>query len=197
MSEKKKRQSKKGTRAALLKAARAELLDGNGDLEVAKVAKRAGVSDGLTYYHFGNKTGLLHAIVMDFYAKMDDQVTAILFAGDTWAEREKTRVYAMIELYYQDPIALLVTERLSTDPAFSEQETTRAKRISHLGAMNIAHAQRKGEIDSSLEPLLLVSMILAGVTAGVKAALNAEPRVPIAQAQQEIWSFVSRSAGVN
>lgn len=47
--------AKESTRKRILDAARQEIVLGKGDLEVANVAKRAGVSDGLTYYHFGNK----------------------------------------------------------------------------------------------------------------------------------------------
>lgn len=187
----------KGTREQLLKAARIELLRGDGDVEVAKVAKRAGVSDGLTYNHFGNKGGLIRAIVADFYQAMDDQVAAIPFEGRTWAQREKQRVFAMVEFFYQDPVALIAATRLRTDPAVVAEDAQRNTRLHQLGARNIAQAQREGEIDSALNPLLLVSMILAGVMEGVRTALNAETPLALGTAQAEIWAFVARAAGVS
>ena len=39
-------------------------------------------------------------------------------------------------------------------------------------------------------------MILAGVTEGVRTALSAKPAVAMQDAQQEIWPFVARAAGV-
>lgn len=197
MSQSSLQEDRKGARAAILQAAREELIAGNGDLEVAKVAKRAGVSAGLTYYHFDNKSGLLNAIVSDFYTTMDDRILAVPFEGATWAAREKARVFSMVEFFYSDPVAILVATRLRTDPAFAADEAGRTRRINQLGARNIAQAQREGEIDAARDPLLLVSMILAGVTEGVRTALGAEPPMPLAAAQAEIWTFVALAAGVS
>lgn len=184
------------TRDQLLQAARAELVQCSGELELARVAQRAGVSDGLTYYHFGNKSGLIRALVRDVYQSLDDRVAAVPFEGDTWAERERQRVFAMVDFFYRDPVALMVATRLRTDPCLVEEEVARTRRLNELGAKNIAQAQRAGEIDATLDPLLLVSMILAGVMEGVLTALNARPAIPMAQAQEQIWQFVARAAGV-
>lgn len=190
------KKSRKATRDQILQAARAELVEGGGDVELARVAKRAGVSDGLTYYHFGNKAGLIQALVHDFYTAMDDRVTAVPFAGDTWAERERGRVFAMVEFFYHDPVALLVATRLRTEPSLIAEEAERTKRMNELGARNIAQAQSTGEINTTYNPLLLVSMILAGVTEGVRVALSTSPATPLRDAQNEIWAFVARAAGV-
>ena len=194
---KKRRKSNKATRQQLLNAARQELIEGDGDLELAKVAKRAGVSDGLTYYHFGNKAGLIKALVLEFYDAMDERITAVPFDGETWTERERARVFAMVSFFYENPVALLVSTRLRTEPALLQEAQERSLRLSKLGARNIQQAQRAGEISSNYNPLLLVSMILAGVTEGVRTALSAESAIPLTQAQEEIWSFVARAAGVN
>ncbi len=196
MSQSAVKEDRKGTRAHILQAAREELVAGNGDLEVAKVATRAGVSAGLTYYHFANKSGLLNAIVSDYHATMDDNLLAVPFEGATWAEREKARVYAMVEFFYRDPVAILIATRLRTDPTFALEEAERNQRTNQMGARNVAQAQRDGEIDPARDPLLLVSMILAGVTEGVRTALSAEPPMPLAAAQAEIWTFVALAAGV-
>lgn len=197
MTPSRKKANRKGTRELLLKAAREELIAGNGDLEVANVSKRAGVSAGLTFYHFGNKSGLLNAIVNDFYRKLDDSIVAVQFDGETWAEREQARVHAMVEMYYQDPVAVLVATRLRSDPAYASEEAQRAKRLDQLGAKNIAQAQRGGEIDKHFDPLLLVSMLLAGVTSGVCSALSRQPPLPLEEAQQQIWCFVERAVGLD
>ena len=190
------KQDRKGTRAHILKAAREELIDGNGDLEVANVAKRAGVSAGLTYYHFDNKSGLLNALVGDHYATMDAEILAVPFEGATWAERERARVYCMVEFFYSEPVSILISTRLRTDPTFAAEEAERNERTNEMGARNVAQAQRDGEIDPGRDPLLLVSMILAGVTEGVRTALSAQPPKPLAEAQAEIWNFVAMAAGV-
>ena len=87
---------------------------------------------------------------------------------------------------------------LGTQLLFSllERQRERQRRLDALGARNIAQAQRAGEIDSKLDPHLLVSMILGGVLAGVDHSLSSDPPKPRRRVQREIWSFVARAAGV-
>lgn len=190
------RRSRKVARRDLLAAARAELVDGDGELEVANVAKRAGVSDGLTYYHFGNKAGLLNALVQDFHERLDDTISAVPYEGDTWAERERHRVFEFVQFLYTDKAAPIVFKKVRADPLLSAHEREREIRLNKLGARNIAQAQREGEIDPAHDPLLLVSMIIGGVAAGVNEALAMTPPKPLKQAQEEIWAFVERAAGL-
>jgi hypothetical protein len=42
-----------------------------GEVEVAAVARRAGVSAGLPYRYFGTRSGLLIALVDDFYGRLE------------------------------------------------------------------------------------------------------------------------------
>ena len=55
-----------GTPARLIRAAQEELIQGRGLLEMQAVAKRAKVSVGLAYHHFGSKAGLIAAVVEAF-----------------------------------------------------------------------------------------------------------------------------------
>jgi len=58
------------TRSRLLEAAASELVERDGQLEVASVAARADVSVGLLYRYFGSKAGLVRAVVEDFYDRL-------------------------------------------------------------------------------------------------------------------------------
>ncbi|MDH6194041.1 AcrR family transcriptional regulator [Mycobacterium frederiksbergense] len=49
-------------RQQLLDAARDELVDGNGAIELSGLTRRAGLSTGALYHHFGSKSGLLAAL---------------------------------------------------------------------------------------------------------------------------------------
>ncbi len=71
------------TRARLLEAAMAELVERDGALEVASVAARADVSVGLLYRYFGSKAGLVAAVVADFY----DRLMTEIARGRTTAAR--------------------------------------------------------------------------------------------------------------
>lgn len=63
-----------GTRERLIRAAEKELIWSHGHLEMQPVAKRAQVSVGLAYHHFGSKAGLIAAVVEDFYNRLDQVV---------------------------------------------------------------------------------------------------------------------------
>ena len=65
------------TRARLLEVAGQELFD-RGQIEVAAVAERAGVSVGLLYRYFANKDELVTALVDEFY---DRNVKLLLSAA--------------------------------------------------------------------------------------------------------------------
>ena len=58
------------TQRSLLDAAVAEWSE-TGEVEVAAVARRAGVSAGLPYRYFGTRAGLLIALVEDFYGRLE------------------------------------------------------------------------------------------------------------------------------
>ena len=81
------------SRRRLLEAAAAELVERDGDLEVAAVAARAGTSVGLIYRHYGSKAGLLGAVIDDFYDRFDAEVIApaLRAEGADWGARERLR----------------------------------------------------------------------------------------------------------
>ena len=162
-----------------------------------EVAARAGVSEGLAYYYFGNKPGLLDAVVRDFYDRLDESIMAVPFPGDTWVERERTRIGEFVRLMYEDPVAPLVLNVLRVNPALHAEEQERRRRLNALGARNVAEAQRDGEISPSHDPQMLVAMILGGVMAGVTEALSEVPRKPLSEVQAAAIAFVLRAAGVS
>lgn len=189
------RRSAGEARRLLVAAARDALLEGAGDLEVAQVVRRAGVSEALAYYHFGSKAGLLDAVVRDFYTRLDDAVLAVPIDGASWRVRERARTHEFVRLMYEDPLAPLVVNVVRADPALRVEEHERQRRLHRLGSLNIAAAQRSGEIRPDLDPALLVAMILGGVMAGVSEALAQAPPKPLEQTQEEVWSFVERAVG--
>jgi len=191
-----KRRSPREARRLLVEAARAALVEGGGDFEMVEVARRAGVSEGLAYYHFANKPGLLDAVVRDFYEQLDESVVAVPFPGATWLERERARIGEFVRLMYEDPVAPLVLNVLRVNPALHAEEQERRRRLNALGARNIAEAQRDGEISPEHDPQMLVAMILGGVMAGVTEALSESPRKPLTETQAATFAFVLRAAGI-
>src|ERR1700761_6630722 len=106
-----------GTPERLIRAAQEELIHGHGLLEMQAVAKRAQVSVGLAYHHFGSKAGLIATVVEAFYERLD----AAAFAGAKlpsriWADRERERIGAYVAFHYDHPFAPLIIGPLSRSP---------------------------------------------------------------------------------
>ena len=180
----------------MLQAAHKVLLEGEGELEMLQVARRAGVSEGLAYYHFGNRAGLLKAVVRDFYRRFDDAIGAVPFPGKHWLVREEARTKEAVRFMYEDPVASLVLNVVRADPALHAEEVERTRRLNRLGARSIAKAQRDGQISRAHDPSLLVAMILGGVMAAVTEALATQPPKPLPETQKQVWAFVVRAAGL-
>lgn len=184
------------TKKLLIEAACHVLVANNGELEIGDVARRAGVSSALAHYHFGNKAGLLTAVVAAFYSRLDDAIVARPYEGVSWIDREVCRIHDLVSFFYEDPVAVLVINTLQRDPSLGFEGVERARRMNRLGALNIAQAQRDGDIDPAFDPALLVSMILGGVMAGLNEALATNPRPEAAGVAAQICGFVARAAGV-
>jgi len=181
----------------ILDAAAAELVAGNGALEMQAVARRAGVSVGLAYHHFGSKGGLLAAVAEAFYARLDEAAgNAAVGDIDGWAEREHRRVRLAVAFHYREPLAPLVLGRLSAEPEVAAVEKAHFERQVRRGARNIAQGQETGAIPARHDPSLLVAMVLGGVRAGVVTALARRPRPTAAALSREIWSFVEAATHV-
>ncbi|MGI5127413.1 TetR/AcrR family transcriptional regulator [Pseudonocardia sp. CA-107938] len=176
-------------------AAATEELATTGDVEVAAVARRAGVSVGLPYRYFGTRSGLLGAIISAFYDRLDEAVIDREFAGDTWYDREQARVIAWVDHLYDDPLAPVVLGRSGGDAATAGIEVQRLHKAVELGARNIARGQRDGDLPADRDPELLVAAVLGGVHTAIALALTRTPRPDRARVATELWAFVRGAAG--
>lgn len=166
-----------------------------GDVEVAAVARRAGVSVGLPYRYFGTRSGLVSAVVSAYYDRLDEAVVTREFEGTTWQDRERARVAAWVDHLYDDPLAPVVLGRLGGDAETVSIETQRLHQAIELGARNIARGQRDGDLPSDRDPELLVAAILGGVHMALAVALTRTPRPDRARVAEEAWAFVAGAAG--
>ena len=92
-----RRRDPKATRVKILASAEKLLAANNGALEMAWVARDAGISHGIAYHHFGSREGLLQAVAIAFYNQLDDEVLMAPMAEfDSWREREQARSRAHI-----------------------------------------------------------------------------------------------------
>lgn len=183
------------TRRRLLRAA-ADLLVADGEVEVAKVAARAGVSAGLPYRYFGTRSGLVAAVVEDFHDRLAEAVVHREVAGATWSERERQRVEAWVRFLYDDPLAGAVLGGLGGDAVVAESWRQRLALAVEVGTRNIARGRRDGDLPPGPDPATLAAAVLGGVQAAVAEALARDRRPPVDRLAADLWSIVAGAVGV-
>jgi AcrR family transcriptional regulator len=181
---------KKKNAQKLLEAAEIELITNNGLLEISGVAARAEVSVGLAYHHFGSKTGLISAVVDNFYTPLRKIAFGEAIAPDLpWLEREKKRTSALIEYYYSHPLAKLITGRLARESEVLDIEQSHMNAMLVEGARNVAQGQRLGVVNSHLDPKSTVAMLLGGITLAIQFAIQSDDRPSKEILLKQIWLF--------
>lgn len=181
-----------GTRERLVGAAQEELIQGQGRLEMQAVARRAQVSVGLAYHHFGSKAGLIAAVVEEFYGRLD----AAAFSGaklrsKAWADRERERIEAYVALHYHHPFAPLVIGPLSRAPEVLDVEIAFTDRQLAAGARMLQAAQREGIIPDDIDPHLTIALMIGGIRQALIGALTSKPRPDPGKLTNEIWAFMA------
>ncbi len=180
------------TRASLLEAARSELLEFDGGLEVGRVAERAGVSVGLIYRYFNSRAGLLAAVAEDFYDRYQAEVIAADFLPEVadWRIREEQRLRHAVEFMYAEPLAPLVLVSLAREPEVAALEALRIAENVRQGADNIRRGQAAGQLNASLDAQLVSAMILGGLHQALLEALGRTPRPPAELLARQLWHFI-------
>jgi AcrR family transcriptional regulator len=172
-----------GTPERLIRAAQDELIQGHGVLEMQAVAKRAKVSVGLAYHHFGSKARLIAAVVEAFYNRLEAVAfnPANLVSPD-WAGREKERVAAYIAFHYDHPFAPIVVGPLSRAAEVLDVE---------LAFTNLRAAQREGAIPGDFDPRLTIALMIGGIRQALIGALVSGKRPDRDVLTEKIWVFIT------
>jgi AcrR family transcriptional regulator len=178
-------------RQALLEAAAAELVAGDGRAEVADVARRAGTSVGLIYRHFGSKAGLLAAVVQDWFDRLDAQVLDLAMPGDDWGARERRRTELAVAFHLRDPLAAVILTRLEREPAVAAVEAARMRRHIDAAAENLRRGQRAGEIPAGLDPELAGAAVFGGLRQVLAEVLGRDAVPDPAAVVDELWPFIA------
>jgi len=181
-----------GTRERLIRAAQDELIRGHGHLEMQAVAKRARLSVGLAYHHFGSKAGLIAAVVEEFYERLDEAAfKGAAFTAQTWAERERERIAAYISFHYDHPFAPLVVGALSRAPEVLDVELAFTSRQLAAGAMMLEVAKRDGIVSGDIDPDLTIALMIGGIRQALVRALASKRRPDPEKLTNDIWAFMA------
>jgi AcrR family transcriptional regulator len=156
------------------------------------VARRAQVSVGLAYHHFGSKAGLIAAVVEDFYGRLDEAAFGgSKLAGRTWADREKARIGAYVAFHYEHPFAPLIIGPLSRASEVLDVETAFTSRQLAGGARMLQAAQRDGIVSADIDPDLTIALMIGGIRQALIGALTGDRRPDPTQLTDDIWAFMA------
>lgn len=127
-----------GARAQLLEAASAIMREGDVvDISLSELSLRSGLNSALVKYYFGNKAGLLKALLDRDWQAIVTSVDALVQKGD-WGPEAKLRrhISKVVDTFYQVPYLNRLTMRL-----VRESDDAEARRIadSYLSPMYRAY----------------------------------------------------------
>lgn len=167
------------TRERLLSAAREEIIDNQGAMELAAVAIRAGVSPGLPYRYFESKSALLVAVVEAFFDALDERVYRPVFAevSDDWWEREKVRIEKLVDFFYEEPLTPHLMSRLAGDAAVARAKQERITRHVHGATTNINMGKKLGRVPADTDAELSGALLIGGVHEAIELAVSRVPRL--------------------
>ncbi|MEM7135545.1 MAG: TetR/AcrR family transcriptional regulator [Myxococcota bacterium] len=180
------------TQRRLLEAARAELIENEGQMELAAVARRAGVSPGLPYRYFESKSALLVAVVEGFFDSLDEAVYRPVFAevSDDWWEREKVRIEKMVEFFYDEPLGPYVATQLAGDAAVAATKTRRATQRVRGATANVETGKRLGRVPGFIDAELAGACLMGGVEQAIHLALTHRPKLARTRVVEQLQAFM-------
>ncbi|EDM75223.1 putative transcriptional regulator [Plesiocystis pacifica SIR-1] len=191
------RQTQKGrqTRERLLQAAAEELLERDGAMDFASVARRAGVSAGAPYRHFASKSQLLVALVDVFYDEWEAVAYRPTFeeVSEDWWERERERIRRTVEFYYGHPLGALMQQRLLGDAEAVRHQRVRADRTVKGAVENVARGQALGRVPAHIDAEICGALLMGGVGQALHRALAGKRRMSRARVTRELQAFMQRA----
>ncbi len=180
----------------LIVAAEAELIANGGRLEMTAVAKRAAASVGLAYHHFGSKTGLVAAVVAQFYVPLRALMMGPSGADrDTWALKERARFSRMVDYYFDHPLAPLLVGRMAREPEVIDMEREHLDRLMDEGARNLRVAQKRGILPADFDPDVAIGLVIGGAQHALSRALHQDPRPDRQAFMEKLWTLLTRMVG--
>jgi AcrR family transcriptional regulator len=147
-------------------------------VEVAAVARRAGVSAGLPYRHFGTRAGLLVALVEDFYGRQGHAAMMGVYDAPTWLQRERRRITDWMRFLDGEPLAPV----LLRGP------------VGH-GQVAAEHSRWLARLTET-DPTMLAAATLFGVHAMSSLTLRTMPRPSAEEVAEQVRLFVAGAVGV-
>jgi AcrR family transcriptional regulator len=183
-------------RQQLLIAARDELISGEGALELGALTRRAGLSTGALYHHFGSKSGLVAAVYDDFYAGLQAATADEHLPDSDWATRERERTGRFVAYHFDNPLAAVLLARIPSDTQLAELEAVYIQTMSARAAENIRHGKDLGQLPAGVDPDSAGAYVIGGLRNGIAQQLRRTPRRAPGRVADMLWQLTAATLGV-
>jgi AcrR family transcriptional regulator len=186
------------TRQRLLAAGRELAIASGGHLEIAAVAEAAGVVPSLVHRYFGSKSGLVGALVDDFFDRFHQRVLDLdLEQHGDWARHERMRLEAGVRFHYGEPFAVVLYGPLSRDPEVARREAERTASVVERAARSIRRGQRSGELPVGVDPGLAGAAMFGAMRLVMVEALTRPTPPPPERVIEVLWRQIAASVQID
>ncbi len=169
------------------------LIDGQGDFEMSDFAKRANVSVGLAYHHFGSKSGLIAACLDRYYQRLELVLNQPRRDSDSWVEDLRRRVLnALVELF-SDPISPVVFGPMNATNEVAEAERSWRRNIHGALAGRLVVGQQEGHVSGDVDTRVAASMMQAGMFDAVAVLGDGSWDLNPNELAQHFWMLMVRA----
>jgi AcrR family transcriptional regulator len=160
------------TRANIIEeTAQCVLEEGFAAASALHIAERAGVTWGVIQYHFGDRNGLLAAVIESGFEGLRDELASVDIPGGTIRERLTILVDAAWVAFStptsRASLEILVATRAGRDAVFTDLLTDMAHELARLGAVVVndpigkRHSAAVGDfLWATLRGLVLAQMVV-------------------------------------
>jgi AcrR family transcriptional regulator len=186
------------TRRRLLDAARERAIASGGHFEIADVARDAGVVPSLVHRYFGSKSGLVAALVDDFFDRFHAEVLDLdLDREGDWARHERLRLEAGVRFHYREPFAVVLYGALARDPEIARREADRIASVVERAARSIRKGQKAGELPAGVDPGLAGAAMFGAMRLVMVEALTRKKRPAPERVIEVLWRQVAASVHID
>ena len=176
----------------LLDAARQVALSTGGTIEIADVAAKAGVVPSLVNRYFGSKSGLIVALVDDYFDRFHQEVMETDFQKyGTWAQSERRRLEAGVRFHYRDPLSVIIHGQLTRDAEVARREAERVADVVDRAARSIRKAQKAGELPAGTDPGMAGAAMFGAMRLVLVEAMSRKPRPSADRIIDFLWRHVA------
>ena len=186
------------TRRRLLAAARDRAIATGGHFEIADVGRDAGVVPSLVHRYFGSKSGLVTALVDEYFDRFHAEVLDLdLDRRGDWAHHERLRLEAGVHFHYREPFAVVVYGALARDPEVARREAERIAKVVERAARSIRKGQKAGELPDDVDPGLAGAAMFGAMRLVMVEALTRKNRPPPERVIDVLWRQVAASVHID